>query len=358
MKAALLRSIGEPLMVVDDMQTIAVGAGQVKIRVRAAGLCHSDLSAMTGRIKAPIPLVPGHEGAGEVLEVGPGVDSVVAGDHIVVNFVPACGLCGHCLRGEGNLCMEIVPSIASTPSFRLDGEPVYGMTGCGTFTEELVLPQQAVVKIDDDVPFDIAALIGCSVTTGTGAVFNTAKVEAGSTVAIIGCGGVGISAMMAAKLARASVITGIDPNPMKREVVLNYGATAAVSPEEASESGAHLTDGMGFDFVFEVVGHSSTVKQAYQLARRGGTVVVVGLGTRGDNLELPMSSLAPNGRTVVGSGYGGKEVPSQMHNLINLWRQSALDLSSLVTHRIGLDDINRGFDLMKVGDGIRTVIDM
>ena len=358
MRAAVLREYGAPLDVVDTMETVEAGPGKVKVRIRATGMCHSDLSGMTGKLGVPAPFVPGHEGAGEIIEVGEGVTSVAPGDHVIVNFIPACGTCADCARGEGNLCTRMMYTAMGTPNFQEDGKPVYGLVGCGTFAEEVVLPHQSVVRIDKDVPFDIAALIGCGVTTGTGAVLNTAKVEEGATVAVVGCGGVGIAAIMAARLAGASQILAVDPSAAKRELVSRFGATAAASPEDADAVAAELTGGQGFDYTFEVVGRSSTAQAAFKLARRGGTVVVVGLGARSDNLELSMGTLATQSKNLVGSVYGGMDVPRFMLQLVDLWRDGRLDLEAMITRRLKLEDVNEGFELMRTGDAIRTVVEL
>jgi S-(hydroxymethyl)glutathione dehydrogenase/alcohol dehydrogenase len=359
MRAALLRKIGDPaLEVVDTMETVDVGPGQVRVRVRATGLCHSDLSAMTGIVRCPPPFVPGHEGAGEVLEVGEGVTKVAPGDHVIFSFVPSCGECADCRRGEGNLCVVLFRSVIVTPNFQLDGEPVYSMTGCGTFAEETVVAEQSVIPISADVPFDIAALLGCGITTGTGAVLNTAQVKPGSTVAIVGCGGVGTAAMLAARLAGAAEILAVDPSAAKRELVARYGATAAASPEDAAELAAELTGGQGFDYAFEVVGRAGTARAAYDLARRGGTVVVVGVGTADDTMQVSMNELPAGSKKLMGSFYGGTDVPRQLETLIALWRAGRLDLESMITSRLSLDDINKGFDVMRTGDALRTVVEL
>ncbi|MFD0112496.1 alcohol dehydrogenase catalytic domain-containing protein [Streptomyces sp. NPDC058320] len=358
MRAAVLREFKAPLDVVGHLETVPVGPGQVKVRIRATGLCHSDLTAMSGNLGVRLPAIPGHEGAGEIAEVGEGVTAVAPGDRVIINFMPPCGVCVDCVNGEGNLCMRLALSAARTPNFREHGKPVAGVLGCGTFAEEVVLPYQSVVKITDDVPFDVAALIGCGVTTGIGAALNTAQVKKGSTVAVVGCGGVGIAAVMGAKLAGAEQIVAIDPSAAKRELVGRYGATAAVSPEEARDKAAELTGGRGFDYTFEVVGRSVTAHTAFDLVRRGGTMTVVGIGGPDDALTLPMGGLASSGKRVLASVYGGTDVPRFMDQLVQLWRSGALDLASLITHRVGLEDINEGFELMRTGDAVRTVVEL
>ena len=220
MRAAVLHEIGQDkLEVLDDVEAVGFGPGKVRIRVRATGLCHSDLSAMNGVLPQPAPFVPGHEGAGEIVEVGDGVGHLKAGDRVVVCWLPACGVCPACKRGQTELCLAGFMN-AGTPNFRRPGGDVFGFAGTGTFTEEVVVDAGCAVPIPDDVPFDIAALIGCGVTTGLGAALNTADVEAGSSVAVIGCGGVGISAIQGARLKGAAEIVAVDPVASRREAAL------------------------------------------------------------------------------------------------------------------------------------------
>lgn len=232
MRAAVLHEIGQDkLEVLDDVDAVGFGPGRVRIRVRATGLCHSDLSAMGGVLPQPAPFVPGHEGAGEILEVGEGVTGVKPGDRVVVCWLPACGACPACKRGQTELCLAGFMN-AGTPNFRRPGGDLFGFAGTGTFAEEVVVDAGCAVPIPDDVPFDIAALIGCGVTTGLGAALNTADVEAGSSVAVIGCGGVGISAIQGARLKGAAEIVAVDPVASSPGGRLKFGATKAVSPEE------------------------------------------------------------------------------------------------------------------------------
>lgn len=359
MRAAMVRKAGqERAEVLTGFAAKELGAEDVRVRIRASGVCHSDLSAMTGVVANRRPFVLGHEGAGEVLEVGADVRAVRPGDHVTVCWVPPCGHCAFCLRGEGNLCSEVFIPAAQTPNFLLDGEPVYGMCGTGTLAEEVVLPWQCAIPVPDDVPFDVAALIGCGVTTGVGAVFNTAQVRPGSNVAVIGCGGVGVSVIQGARIAGAAEILAIDPSADKRELVGRFGATRAAAPEDARALMKELTGKQGFDYVFECVGRASLVRQAYELTRRGGSVVVVGVGSREDKVEFTMNELFYDNKRILSTMYGGGDVRVEYDRLIRLWRAGRLDLESMVTARLPLERIDEAFDLLRSGAAIRTVIEL
>ena len=359
MRAAVLFEIGSQTLDVRDDVTLAdPGPGEVRIRIHATGVCHSDLSAMTGVLPQPAPFVPGHEGAGEVVALGAGVDKVAVGDHVIVCWNPPCGDCSFCRGGQGNLCVNIFFGMTMTPHFKVDGTDVYGFAGNGTFAEEMVVPWQCAVKIPDDVPFEIAALIGCGVTTGVGAVINTAEVQPGSSVAVIGAGGVGISVIQGARIAGAAEIVAIDPVESKHEVALRFGATRAVKPEDAEAAKAEVTGRAGFDYVFEVVGRSALVKQAYALTRRGGTVTVVGAGKNDDNVDFNMFQLFFDNKKILGSYYGGADPRREYGRLIALWRAGRLDLEGMISARLKLDDVNQALELLRTGAAIRTIIEV
>ena len=358
MRAALVRVAGrDRVEVLDGFATRPLGPGDVRVRVRASGVCHSDLSAMAGVLPNRKPFVLGHEGAGDVVEVGLEVDSVRVGEHVIVCWVPPCGQCAYCLRGEGNLCTEVFVPTAQSPNFLLDGEPVYGMCGTGTLAEEVVLPWQCAVPVPEDVPYEAAALIGCGVTTGVGAVFNTAGVRPGATVAVIGCGGVGVAAIQGARIAGAAEILAIDPGADKRALVGRFGATRAVAPDEARAAMRELTGKAGFDYVFECVGRSALVRQAYDLTRRGGSVIVVGAGSREDTVQFAMNELFYDNKRILPSMYGGGDVRLEYRRLVGLWRSGRLDLESMVTARLPLERLDEALDLLRAGTAIRTVIE-
>ncbi|MBS2965296.1 Zn-dependent alcohol dehydrogenase [Actinocrinis puniceicyclus] len=357
MRAMLVRRSGQDPELRADVRTRAVGPGDVRVRIRASGVCHSDLSAIDGVLPNKRPFVPGHEGAGEVVEVGAQASGLAVGDHVVVCWVPPCGHCANCLRGEANLCSELFAASALTANFTVDGAPLYGVFGTGTWAEEVVLPWQSAVPVDKDVPFDVAALIGCAVTTGVGAVLNTARVEPGSSVAVIGCGGVGIAAVQGARLAGAADIVAIDPSAAKRELVARFGATRAVAPEDALAARDELTGRRGFDYVFECVGRGELVRQAYDMARRGGAVVVIGAGGRADMVSLSMAELFYDGKRILSSWYGGADARVEYGRLVRLWRAGRLDLESMITARLPLESVGDALDLMRSGEGIRSVIE-
>jgi len=358
MRAAVLHEIGQDkLEVLDDVEAVGFGPGKVKIRVRATGLCHSDVSAMNGVLPQPAPFIPGHEGAGEIIDVGDGVSSVKQGDRVLLCWLPACGVCPSCKRGQTQLCLAGFMN-AGTPNFKRPGGDLFGFAGTGTFTEEVVVDAGCAVPIPDDVPFDIAALIGCGVTTGLGAAINTAQVAAGSSVAVIGCGGVGISAIQGARLKGAAQIIAVDPVESRREAALKFGATEAVSPDELADAKQRVTAGEGFDYVFEVVGKSATARTAYETTRRGGTLCIVGAGAMDDFLQLNMFELFFDEKRILPSMYGGGDVLTSYERAIALWRAGRIDLEGLITHRVQLAEINDALAQMRTGEALRTCIEI
>ncbi|MFH8367476.1 alcohol dehydrogenase catalytic domain-containing protein [Streptomyces sp. NPDC018031] len=361
MRAAVLHRTGQQTLDVrDDIEPVGFGPGRVRLRIRATGLCHSDVSAMTGVLPQPAPFVPGHEGAGEVLEVGDGVTAVAAGDRVLLCWLPACGGCAACRRGQGRLCPAGFRNVG-TPNFRRSGgEPreIFGFAGSGTFTEEVVVDAGCAVPIPDDLPFDIAALIGCGVTTGLGAVLNTCRVEAGSSVAVLGCGGVGVSVVQGARAVGAAQILAVDPVESRRAAALRLGATEAVAPEVLGDARRRITAGEGFDYVFEVVGRSGTARAAYDAARRGGTVCLVGAGAADDQLRFGMLELLFDEKRILPSVYGGGDVLRTYERAIALWRAGRVDLAGLITHRVPLDGINDAIGQLRTGAGLRTCIEL
>ncbi|MCQ4044893.1 Zn-dependent alcohol dehydrogenase [Streptantibioticus rubrisoli] len=356
MRAAVQREIGQDkLEVVDDVEAVGFGPGKVRLRIKATGLCHSDLSAMHGVLPQPAPFVPGHEGAGEVVEVGEGVDRLRAGDRVLVCWLPACGQCPSCQRGQTHLCLTGFLN-AAAPNYRCPSGDVFGFAGTGTFAEELVVDAACAVPIPDDVPYEIAALIGCGVTTGIGAALNTAKVRAGSSVAVLGCGGVGISVIQGARAAGAAEIVAVDPVAARREGAVRFGATEAIGPEELADARNRVTGGEGFDYVFEVVGRSDTARTAYETTRRGGTLCVVGAGAMDDFLKINMFELFFDEKRILPSLYGGGDVLRSYQRVIRLWRAGRIDLAGLITHRVRLEEVNEAVRQMRSGEALRTSI--
>ncbi len=359
MQGAVLRQVGDSaVQVVDDLEVIPTGAGQVRVEIHATGVCHTDISAMEGIIPTSVPAVLGHEGAGIVVEVGEGVSGVSVGDHVVISWVPPCGNCTYCLGGQPHLCMEVMFQATMEPRFVLNGEPTYGVAGCGTFAEEIVLPAQSVVKIPDDVPFDVASLLGCGVMTGVGAAINTAKVKPGSSVVVFGVGGIGVSVIQGAKIAGAAEIVAVDPVESKWERAKHFGATHACGPDGLEELKALLTAGQGFDYAFEAVGIPATIRATFDAARRGGTAVIVGAGRSDHTIELNAFELFYMEKNLVGSFYGSANVRLDFNRLLRLWRAGRLDLEGMITQKLSLKDVNSAFDDMKAGKVIRTVIEV
>jgi S-(hydroxymethyl)glutathione dehydrogenase / alcohol dehydrogenase len=358
MRAALLRNTGdEKLEIRDDLEAGPVGPGQVKVDIKATGVCHSDVSAMSGIIPQPAPFVPGHEGAGVVAEVGEGVTSVKPGDHVIVAWSPPCGHCAFCVdRKQPNLCSNVQMSAILTPNFVLDGVPTSGMAGTGTFAESVVLPEQGAVKIDDDVPFEVASLVGCGVMTGVGAAINTAKVVPGSTVVVFGCGGVGIAAIQGAKVAGAAEIVAVDLVDHKLDDAKRFGATHGVKPDDLPALQAELTGGDGFDYAFEAIGIPLTMRAAFDATRRGGTTCVIGAGGFQHEVTFNGFELFYSEKTFVGSYYGSADVRSDFNRILRLWKTGRLDLEGMITRKLGLEDVNDAIAALKAGEVIRQVI--
>ena len=358
MKAAVLNNVGDTkLEIRDDVTTVEPGANQVKVRIRATGVCHSDLSAMNGTLPVTVPAVLGHEGAGEVVQVGPGVTTLAEGDHVIVCWSPQCGVCRDCAAGQPQLCMAYVMESFTEARFRSGGDtPLFGMAGAGTFTEELILPAPGAIKVDSDIPFDVASLIGCGVMTGAGAALNSAKVVPGSSVVVIGCGGVGISAIQGARVCGASTIVAVDPVESKQKWAKQFGATHAVSPDDLPGAIQELTGGEGFDYGFEVVGRSQTMRSAFDATRRGGTTVIVGVGRVEDMVSFSAFELFYSEKTIKGSYYGSANIVRDFPRLLNLWRAGRIDLEGMITRRLELEDVNDAMDSMQAGEVIRQVI--
>ncbi|TDD45626.1 Zn-dependent alcohol dehydrogenase [Nonomuraea terrae] len=359
MRAAILHAVGnDKLDIRDDVTLAPVGPAEVRVRIRATGVCHSDLSAMSGVLPQPVPLIPGHEGAGEVVEVGGHVTSLAPGDHVVISWHPACGDCDLCVGGQPYLCKKYLVESFTKGNFRFggDGATAFGMAGCGTWAEEIVVPAPAAIKIDDDVPWEVAALIGCGVTTGVGAVFNTAKVRPGSTVAVIGCGGVGLSVIQGARVSGARTILAIDPLESKHELARKVGATHAATPDEVPGALQELTGGAGFDYGFEVVGKSATIQSAWQVTRSGGDVIVVGAGAMDDMVSLSAFSLLFEGKRLLSSLYGESDVRHDFPYFAKLHKAGLLDLESMISARIRLGDLNDAVAALRGGEALRQIV--
>lgn len=359
MRAAVLNAIGdETLELRTDITTVEPGPHEVRVRVRASGICHSDLSAMDGSLPALAPGVLGHEGAGEVLEVGPGVEHVAAGDHIIVSFVPPCNYCASCLRGQPHLCPVHTVAAFTSPRFRQGDTQLFGYAGLGVFADEVVIPASGVVRVDPDLPFENAALISCALLTGVGAVLNTAEVTPGSTVLVIGCGGVGTAVIQGARIAGAAAIVAVDPVVAKHDSARRFGATRTTTPEGLEEIKQEITGGAGFDYTFDVVGQPETIRSGWDHARRGGTVVIVGAGRADSMVQFSAQELFLHEKRVLGSFLGSSHVHRDTAKMVQLWRSGLLDLDGMVSRRLEFGEINDGLRVLREGssDHIRQVV--
>jgi Zn-dependent alcohol dehydrogenase len=358
MRAAVIQGSGvKEVELRDDATTVGPDLAEVKVKIRATGVCHSDLSILSGTLPNSYPAVLGHEAAGEVVEVGEHVGNVAVGDRVVISWTPSCGLCPDCVAGRPFLCVKYIIEGYTKPRFRLgDGTPAFGMAGCGTWAEEMVVPWEACIRVDDDVPYEYAALLGCGISTGVGAAINTAQVRPGTAVAVVGCGGVGLSVIQGAKAAGAAAILAIDPLESKHEIAKKFGATHTATPDDAENVKNLLTGGQGFDYAFEVVGRSATIRAAWQLTRRGGDVIVVGAGAADDNVQFNAFELLFDGKNLKASLYGSSDLRRDVPRFVALWRNGKLDLESLITRRIRFEDLNDAIATLERGDAIRQVV--
>jgi len=346
---------------VEDVQLDPPKAGEVKIKMLATGVCHSDLSATNGTIPLPLPLVLGHEGAGRVVEVGDGVDNVAPGDMVILTFVPNCGKCFHCIRGEAHLCRAVPPTgrqADGTSRLHLNGTDLAAFSALGCMAEEAVVPSISVVKVKDDVSPRIAALIGCGVTTGVGAALKTAKVQPGSTVAVFGCGGVGLSIVQGARVAGAERIIAVDLAPNKLEMACKFGATDVVdaSQGESAAKVRELTGGLGVDYAFDAIGVPAVIEQCYRATRRGGTTTVVGVGKVTESVQFNALLLSLEGKTIRGCNYGSVNPREDFPKLISLCERGRLDLEGMITNVYSIDDAVQAFEDLKSGINARGVI--
>ncbi|MFZ0667246.1 MAG: Zn-dependent alcohol dehydrogenase [Acidimicrobiales bacterium] len=357
MRAAVFHEMGkEEITYHEDVEVQDPGPGEVRVRIHAAGVCHSDLSAMNGTLPQPAPAILGHEGAGEIVAVGEGTFGVSVGDHVIIAWTPPCGVCSACLRGEANLCISIFFQIAGSQRFTVGGEPAFGFAGTGTFAEEMVVPVQGVVKIPDDVPYEIGALIGCGVTTGVGAALNTAKVKPGSTVVVFGAGGVGISAIQGSRIAGAAEIVAVDTIPQKLEDAKRFGATHGTAPDGLDALNMQINNGEGFDYAIECIGIPTTIRASYDAVRRGGTAVIVGAGRSDAMVEFNAFELFFMEKKILGSYYGSADVRSEFLRLIRLWRAGRLDLEGMISRRLDISQAQDAFDALKRGEVIRQIL--
>ena len=361
-KAAVLYETHQPFHI-ETLDLAPPQAGEVLVKVVAAGVCHSDYHLVTGDTKHALPVVPGHEGAGVVEAVGPGVTRVKPGDHVALNWAPNCGECFYCLRDRPNLCTTFVDPVWAgtmmdgTTRFSQNGEPVYHFSALACFADHIVVPQECCVGLSPEVPLDIAALIGCAVTTGVGSVLNTVRVEPGSSVAVFGAGGVGLNIIMGAKLAGAGQIIAVDTNETKGDLAQSFGATEVlINSPDVLQDIRNLTEGRGADYVFEAIGIPAVQELCLAAARPGGTIVFVGLSPMGSNTNLPGSIITRQEKTIVGSYYGTANTARDFPLYADLYLQGKLELERLVSKTYSLEQINEAYADMLNGELARGVI--
>ncbi len=362
-QAAVLFEVGQKLEVREvDVQD--PGPGEVRIQMVAGGVCHSDLHVMTGHLSAPLPAILGHEGAGIVADLGAGVTSVRPGDHVIPLWRLSCGECEYCTGGRPALCpagTEIRWSgrlLDGTSRFKLDGQEIKHFAAVSSFSNYTVVPEKAVLKIPDDLPLERAALLGCAVITGWGAVVNAAQVKPGRTVAVFGTGGVGINVVQGAVLAGAEKIIAVDLLESRLEHAKRFGATHAVNPSAGDpvEQIRDLTGGRGVDYAFEVIGLPVTMRQAYDCLAKRGVAVVVGITPTTAEVTVPALSLVYEERVLTGSLYGSAAPKTDIPRMIDLYRAGSLKLDELLTRSYPIEDINQAYDALQSGETLRSVV--
>ncbi|MEK8089593.1 S-(hydroxymethyl)glutathione dehydrogenase/class III alcohol dehydrogenase [Thermithiobacillus plumbiphilus] len=364
-RAAVAFQAGKPLSI-ETVQLQGPRAGEVLVEIKATGVCHTDAFTLSGADPEGLfPAILGHEGAGVVVEVGPGVKSVKPGDHVIPLYTPECRECEYCLNPKTNLCQAIRPTQGrgvmpdGSSRFSINGEMIHHYMGTSTFANYTVLPEIAVAKIREDAPFDKVCYIGCGVTTGIGAVIYTAKVEPGSKVVVFGLGGIGLNVIQGARMAGADMIVGVDINPAKRELAERFGMTHFVNPREVEGDLVpylvDITKG-GADYSFECVGNSTLMRQALECAHKGwGTSVIIGVAGAGEEISTRPFQLV-TGRNWRGSAFGGARGRTDVPKIVDWYMEGKINIDDLITHVMPLERINDAFDLMHEGKSIRSVI--
>ena len=354
-RAAVLSEPGGTLRVA-ELELPEPGPGQVRIRIAATGVCHSDLSLARGTLRQAMPVVLGHESAGTVVSVGDGVDSTAAGDRVVLCWAPPCGACWFCGQGEPWLCAHSSDA-AAAPYAKVDGQDVYPGLSTGGFAQETVVSARAVLPVPDGVPLEQAALVGCAVMTGVGAVLHTAKVAAGQSVLVVGLGGVGLSVVQGARLAGAGQVIVVDRSPDKLELARTMGATDVLEAgSELARQVRALTGGRGADHAFDCVGLADTIRSCWSATRRGGNTTIVGIGGKDQQVSFTALELFYFARTIRGCVYGSTDPRTDIPKILAYAAQGRLDLGALITRTVGLDGIDAAFADMERGAGARTVV--
>ncbi|PLR96371.1 Zn-dependent alcohol dehydrogenase [Bacillus sp. T33-2] len=366
MRAAVLKDYGQEVTV-ENVELDSPKKGEVLVKIKAAGICHSDLHVVSADLPLPVPMVLGHEGAGVIEEVGEGVTRVRKGDHVVLNWVPECGECYYCNIGRKDMCdtAQYTAQTGALPDgttrFHSKDGQIFQFSMTGTFSEYTVVPEAGVIPIRKDVPFPQAALVGCGVLTGFGAVVNTAKVKPGSSVVVIGAGGVGLNVIQSAQLAGAGKIIAVDVAANKFDIARQFGATHTVdaSEDDVIDQVLEFTDGSGADYAFEVIGRPNTIAQAYNCLGKGGMAIVVGIAPPNEDVAINAFSLPAQSRTITGSWYGQSNPIVDIPKILDLYMAKKIKLDELITKRYtSLDGINEAFNDMKEGKVARSVVEL
>ena len=364
-RAAVAHEAGKPLAI-ETVQLDGPKTGEVMVEIKATGICHTDAFTLSGADpEGRFPAILGHEGAGVVVEIGPDVRSVEPGDHVIPLYTPECRECAYCVSGKTNLCQAIRTTQGQgvmpdgTSRFSLGGEKLLHYMGTSTFSNVTVLPEIALAKIREDAPFDKVCYIGCGVTTGLGAVMNTAKAEPGSNVVIFGLGGIGLNVVQGARIAGCDMIVGVDTNPAKKDLAEKFGMTHFVNPDEVEGDLVpylvDLTKG-GADYSFECIGNVEVMRAALECCHKGwGECIIIGVAPAGAEISTRPFQLV-TGRVWRGTAFGGAKGRTDVPRIVDWYMEGKINIDDLITHTLALDDINRGFDLMHAGESIRSVV--
>jgi S-(hydroxymethyl)glutathione dehydrogenase/alcohol dehydrogenase len=363
-QAAVAFGAGQPLSI-ETVELDGPREGEVLVELHATGVCHTDAFTLSGDDpEGAFPVILGHEGAGIVVDTGPGVKSVMKGDHVIPLYTPECRECEFCLNPKTNLCQAIRPTQGrgvmpdGTSRFSLDGKPLLHYMGCSTFSNYTVLPEIAVAKIREDAPFDKACYIGCGVTTGIGAVINTAKVQPGANVAVFGLGGIGLNVLQGARLVGAEMIIGVDTNPKKRAMAEAFGMTHFINPDDCDNVVQEIIriTGGGVDYSFECIGNVQVMRQALECCHKGwGESIIIGVAPAGAEISTRPFQLV-TGRVWRGSAFGGAKGRRDVPRIVDWYMDGKIRIDEMITHTMPLNDINKAFDLMHSGESIRSVV--